>query len=123
MRKQYYFRSSPEGLLAWDVDRLIQLSAPLPRKWVSLDRIRELDEEWFGGDERATWRGMIDHMRLIEAADLSFPIILAADGRVMDGMHRVVKASLAGRSEIEAVQFERDPEPDSVGKGPDDLPY
>jgi len=123
MRKQYYFRPSAEGLLAWDVDRLIQLSAPLPRKWISADGIRELDEEWFGGGERATWRGMIGHIRLIEAADLSFPIILAADGRVMDGMHRVVKASLAGQGAIVAVQFERDPAPDFVGKGPDDLPY
>jgi hypothetical protein len=123
MRKQYYFRPSPVGLRAWDVDRLIRLSAAFPRAWVPLDRIRELDEEWLGGDERATWRGMIDHIRLIEAADLSFPIILAADGRVMDGMHRVVKACLAGQGAIVAVQFDRDPEPDFVGKGPDDLPY
>src|SRR5262245_49625154 len=123
MRKQYYFRPGPAGLLAWDVDRLIQLSASLPRTWVALDRIRELDEEWFGGDERATWRGMIGHIRLIEEADLSFPIILAANGRVMDGMHRVVKASLAGLGGIEAVQFDRDPEPDHVGKSPDGLPY
>jgi hypothetical protein len=123
MRKQYYFRSSPEGLLAWDVDRLIQLSTPFPRNPVPLDRIRELDEVWFGGDECGTWRGMLEHIRLIEAADLSFPIILAANGRVMDGMHRVAKAILAGRQQIDAVQFDRDPEPDHVGKGPDDLPY
>lgn len=30
MRKQYYFRSSPTGLLAWDVDRLLQLSGEFP---------------------------------------------------------------------------------------------
>ena len=123
MRKQYYFRPSPQGLLSWDVDRLVALSAALPRRYVPLDRIRELDEEWFGGDERGTWRGMSEHIRLIEAADLSFPIILATDGRVMDGMHRVTKALVVGRAEIEAVQFERDPEPDHVGLGPEDLPY
>jgi len=123
MRKQYYFRPSPQGLLSWDVDRLVALSAALPRKSVPLDRIRELDEEWFGGDERGTWRGMSEHIRLIEAADLSFPIILAADGRVMDGMHRVTKALVAGHTQIQAVQFERDPEPDHVGIGPEDLPY
>ena len=32
-----------------------------------------------------TWRGLIDHIRLIDDADLSFPIFLAANGEVMDG--------------------------------------
>ena len=123
MRKQYYFRLSPQGLLAWDVDRLIHLSASLPRRRVPLDRIRELDEVWFGSEERGTWRAMIEHIRLIEAADLAYPIVLAANGDVMDGRHRVVKAVLAGHAEIDAVQFETDPEPNHVGKGPDDLPY
>jgi hypothetical protein len=109
--------------LAWDVDRLIQLSSHLPRKPVPLSEIRELDEDWFGEDERPTWRAMLEHVRLIEEADLSFPIILSASGAVMDGMHRVARAALEGRSEIEAVQFDRDPEPDHVGLGPNELPY
>ena len=58
-----------------------------------------------------------------DGADLAFPIILSADGAVMDGMHRVAKAVRLGREDIDAVQFERDPEPDHVGRGPDDLPY
>jgi len=62
-------------------------------------------------------------MRLIDDADLSFPIILAANGAVMDGMHRVAKAALQGRQAIEAIQFEEDPPPDHVGRGPHDLPY
>jgi len=66
---------------------------------------------------------MIEHIRLIEEADLSFPIILSASGAVMDGMHRAAKATLAGREDIEAVQFEKDPDPDHVGLGPEDLPY
>src|SRR5437763_1257126 len=43
-RKQYYFRPAARGLLAWDVDRLIELSARLPRFRVPLASIRELDE-------------------------------------------------------------------------------
>jgi hypothetical protein len=35
-------------------------------------------------------------MRLIDQADLAFPIILASNGAVMDGMHRVAKALLRG---------------------------
>ena len=123
MRKQYYFRPSDRGLLAWDVDRLVQLSKDLPRRSVPLSDIGELDEEWVGGEERPTWRMVVEHMKLIEQADLAFPIILAASGEIMDGRHRVAKAALEGRSTIEAVQFDEDPPPDHVGLGPDDLPY
>jgi hypothetical protein len=123
VRKQYYFRPSDRGLLAWDVDRLIRLSSDLPRTRVLLTDIRELNEVWFGDDEPATWRAMLAHVRLIEHADLSFPIILSANGAVMDGMHRVAKAALQGRHDIEAVQFADDPAPDHVGRGPADLPY
>jgi hypothetical protein len=123
MRKQYYFRPSPQGLLAWDVDRLVQLSSQFARKRVPLSTIRELEETCFGEDELFTWRTMLAHLKLIEEADLSFPIILSANGAVMDGMHRVSKAVQLGRQDIEAVQFDRDPEPDHVGLGPQELPY
>ncbi|MGQ0537780.1 MAG: hypothetical protein ACT4R6_02440 [Gemmatimonadaceae bacterium] len=123
MRKQYYFRQSSRGLLAWDVHGLVQRSSKLPRKVIPLSAIRELDDAWFGTDEAPTWRAMLDHLKLIEAADLSFPIILSSSGAVMDGMHRVAKALLQGRREIEVVQFDVDPEPDHVGVRPEDLPY
>ena len=125
MRKQYHFRPSPEGVLAWDVDRLVTLSADFPRISVPLAAIRELDEPfWFsGGANEATCRAITEHARLIEAVDLSFPIILSSDNRVMDGMHRVAKALLLGRATIEAVRFTNDPAPDFVGKESDELPY
>src|SRR5262245_22968488 len=122
MRKQYYFRPSDRGLLAWDVDRLVELTARFPRRRVALREIRELDELWHGDEERATWRAFIDHAKLMQDADLSYPIILSASGEVMDGMHRVAKAVLEGRETIEAVQFVEDPEPDHVGRQPEELP-
>jgi hypothetical protein len=102
---------------------LVQLSKPLTRKRIPLSHIRELDEVWDGLDGTPTWRAMIDHMKLIDEADLSFPIILSSDGAVMDGRHRVAKAVREGHKEIAAVQFDYDPEPDHVGLGPKDLPY
>ena len=123
MRKQYYFRPSDRGLLAWDVDRLVQLSSHLPRKHLLLTDIRELDEEWVSGEERPTWRALVAHLRLIEQADLAFPIILSASGAVMDGRHRIAKALWQGRDRIDAVQFDEDPPPDHVGLEPDQLPY
>jgi len=88
---------------------------------IPLSAIRELDRAW--SDKLQTWRALLAHLELIDAADLSYPIILSADGAVMDGMHRVAKAAREGRPEIEAVQFDEDPEPDHVGFGPNDLPY
>jgi hypothetical protein len=123
VRKQYYFRESDRGLLAWDVDRLVELSAGVARKIVPLSQIGELDEPWFADGERPTWRAMLEHLKLIQEADLSFPIILSATGAVMDGRHRVAKAVLLGRTEIEAVQFRVDPDPDYEGLGPEELPY
>ena len=55
--------------------------------------------------------------------DPAFPVILSSDGRVMDGMHRICRALLDGQSEIEAVRFLQDPDPDYVGVNPEYLPY
>ena len=44
MRKQYHLRHSAAGLLAWDIDRLIALTADLPARAVRLAEIRELPE-------------------------------------------------------------------------------
>ena len=123
MRKQYYFRDSPNGLLAWDVDRLVLLSRELPRQAVSLSDLRELDEPMFGEDEAPTWRSFAAHAQLVEAAELTYPIIRAANGAVMDGRHRMAKALMEGRETIDAVQFPVDPAPDYVGVRPDELSY
>jgi len=125
MRKQYHFRPSERGLQAWDVERLVALSRGLPRQRVPLAEIQEIDEPYWFSHEGAvpTCRAVLEHARLIEETDLAFPIILSSNGRVMDGMHRVAKAVLQGRAEIEAVRFLDDPEPDYVGVDPDRLPY
>ena len=90
-----------------------------------LDSIREIDENFWFGDESdiPTCRAIAEHARLILDADLGFPIILSSDGRVMDGMHRVAKALLEGHEAIEAVKFSQDPELDYEDVHPDDLIY
>jgi hypothetical protein len=125
MRPQYHFRRLPQGLCAWNVRRLVELSRDLPRERVLLSAIRELDEPYWSneGTESVTCRDIVDHARLMLDCDLSFPIILSSDGRIMDGMHRACKALLQNRADIEAVRFLKDPEPDYIGVHPDDLPY
>ena len=121
MRKQYHFRPGPEGLRAWDVDRLVSLSKGLVPELVPVAGIQELDEAYWG--ESMTCREVAGHARLIQEADPSFPVILSSDGRIMDGMHRVLKAILVGLSHVPAVRFNSDPMPDYVGVDPNALPY
>ncbi|MGR5062035.1 hypothetical protein [Photobacterium sp. DNB22_13_2] len=125
MRQQYHFRQSDEGLLAWDVFRLIRLAKELPEIDVPLSNIKELDEEfWYElGRAKPTCRNIVEHASLIDASDLSYPIILCHQGRVMDGMHRVCKAVLLGKETIRAVQFCQALAPDYIGVEPDKLPY
>lgn len=124
MRKQYNFRPSANGLDAWDVDNLIAASADLPVREVVLDSIADVDTDfWFKFGPKPTVRRIIDQVRLIQEADLSYPVILGSDGRVMDGMHRIARAILDGRSTIMAVRFIDDPEPDYQDCSPGDLPY
>ncbi|PON15579.1 hypothetical protein C2W62_23045 [Candidatus Entotheonella serta] len=125
MRKQYHFRPSKQGYYAWDVDRLIALKTTFERHRVKLDDIQEIDENFWFSDlgPPPTCRAVAEHVRYIQEADLHFPIILSADGRVMDGMHRVVKALLAGHDTIEAVRFGQTPDPDYEDVYPDDLSY
>ncbi len=125
IRSQYHFRPSADGLLAWNVGRLIALSQGLPVERIALSRIAEVDENhWYAAEGQApTCRSILGHIALIEAADLSFPILLDAGGRLMDGMHRVCKAIRRGESHIAAVRFPETPPPDHIGQRPEDLPY
>jgi len=99
VRKQYHLWPSAAGFDAWDVDRLIALSRELPARAVAVDSIREVDTVyWFDSSTGGpTVRAIVEHTRLIMEADVSFPVILGHDGRVMDGMHRIARAMLEGR--------------------------
>ena len=127
IRPQYHIRPSPQGPLAWDVRKLIAYAQALqlqPRL-VPLSAIAELDQRYrFSepGDE-PTPRAIAQHMRLVEAADTAYPILLDAEGRLMDGMHRIVKAVLAGHSHIAAQRLPHTSAPDYINVDVDSLPY
>ncbi|MGH9028392.1 MAG: hypothetical protein ACRDV4_02085 [Acidimicrobiales bacterium] len=124
MRKQYHFWPGDGGLDAWDVDRLIELTKDHPVEEVPLSDIRELDSSyWCGPGDQLTVREIVEHFCLTSEADLSYPIILGPDGRVMDGMHRVARALLEGRKRINAVRLSPLPPPDHTNCHPDELPY
>lgn len=104
--------STPSGETVWMVERLWAAAKSLPVKRVPIDEIAEFDRDcWFDG-KAPTCREVAEHMKRIQSADLEQPVILSADGMLMDGVHRVAKAWLLGMQTINAVQFQQTPEPD-----------
>jgi hypothetical protein len=47
MRKQYHFWPGQNGLDAWDVDRLVELSRDFPLREVPIETIWELDTPYW----------------------------------------------------------------------------
>ncbi|WP_299650107.1 hypothetical protein [uncultured Tateyamaria sp.] len=124
MRPQYHFRDGPDGLMAWDMRKIAATTEHLTPQSVPLENIAELDENWwFAHGTTPTPRAIAGHMKLIQSADRTYPIILDSEGRLMDGMHRVVQALLAGDTTINAIRLPRTPAPDYIGRDPSDLPY
>ena len=124
LHQQYHFRNSESGLLAWDVLKLIDLTKNYEKIQVPLTDIRELKEAyWFGLGASPITEDIARHAKQIYEANLSYPIILCPEGKIMDGMHRVCKALLESRSTILAVKLDELIVPDYIGKQPHELPY
>ena len=121
MSQQAFTHTTSDGTRrvtrTWQVERLWDLARDLPVKLVPVESISALDEvTWFSLDpsQHPTGRRVADHAKRIYEVALDHPIILSAEGWVMDGMHRLLKAYVLGRKTIEAVQFSHNPEPDEA---------
>jgi hypothetical protein len=111
------------GERAWHVETVWHAAQGTQVVEVPVAATREIDEDcWFRGGS-ATVRAVAQHARQIQEADLSLPIILSADGQVLDGMHRIAKAVLSGYATVSAQRLSRDPDPDWLlpGTAPDRL--
>jgi hypothetical protein len=97
------------GRHSWSVPRLFELSKDLPVMDVCIDHMSV-----YFVYEKLTLRELVGHMKAVQEADLTFPIILDEDGELMDGRHRLMKAILEGRETIKARRFEVNPSPDKV---------
>lgn len=125
LRPQHHVRWVNGHLYAWDVTRLLRDAPELPVIQLPLSEIAEIDEPyWYAATgDTPTCRSVLAHVRQAEKADLSYPILLCADGRIMDGMHRVMKALSLGHETVAARRLERTPPPDHVDVSLDDLGY
>jgi hypothetical protein len=98
------FTSESEG---WYVSKLIEATKDLPPREVSVAELLAGDDtqkavDWLYKNEPYS----------VEEADLQYPVILSAEGVLMDGYHRLAKAAKDGLKTLPAVQFEVTPPPD-----------
>jgi hypothetical protein len=99
----------------WFTERLWKLAQGLPEFDLEVESLQELDRDcWFGAGSTPTIRAVATHCKRINEVDSKFPIIINANGRLMDGGHRLARAWLAGHKTIKAVQFVEMPEPDQI---------
>ncbi len=99
-----------DGTVTFDVSVLWELSKELPIEQVQISSLMwHLELEcWTDENERPVRPIDITgefHEKRIREADLAFPIILAPDGHVMDGLHRLLKAIREDREVVSARRF------------------
>lgn len=124
MRQQYHSRDVGGEHHVWDVNRLVLMAETLPAIEVPLFEFKEIDETyWYQEGALPTCRSVAEHARLIYETDLAYPVLLCSEGRVIDGMHRICKALMEGRSSVTAKRFETTPKPDYINVRLEELPY
>lgn len=90
-----------DGTSTYDVEKLWHLTRKMPATLFPIDEL--LDSLY-----AECWDGLCpidasedeEHEQRVQEADLSFPILITHKCAVMDGMHRLVKASRTGQRNI-----------------------
>ncbi len=122
MRPQYHFRKIGEDTHIWRVEPLLkQRFTPLD---LMLGKIEEIFEPyWYSAtDTQPTCISIMQHAAQVHRSDLAYPILICENHRVIDGMHRVMKAHSEGKPTIRAHQIDL-PKPDFINVDPADLAY
>ena len=111
-----YVESDEHNLHYWKASSLWALSEVMPIEYIPLDSF-----DWHNDNFQCNslsdpplWRDIGEHMQKVLAADLNYPIIMSAEGNVMDGMHRILKCYAFGLDRVKAVRFTETPKPDIV---------
>lgn len=108
----------------WDVHKLWKLASSIQPKHVPIANFKDKIDMWLRRDtknfreEKGIVSLYLDDFDRIRNADLSYPIIVMANGVfIMDGMHRLMKSWLSGSSTVLVAQFKTDPPPDKTTGG------
>ena len=121
IRAQYHVRRVDGHLHIWSVRNLLSQAQPQDIFDHPVAAIAEVDTAHWG-DSPATPREILTHADLIAAADLTYPILLCQDDRLIDGMHRILAALRIGQTTLPARKIHLPP-PEHIDRDLKDLPY
>jgi hypothetical protein len=93
---------------SWSVARLVDAAKDLEPFDMPIAGI-DLDAQIWEGSNMFM---LAFHVKKVNEADLSSPIILDWNGSVADGRHRIIKAIIQGKRTIKAVRLQHKLEPD-----------
>lgn len=122
MRPQYHFRKIGEDTHIWRIAPLLkQRFTPID---LLLAKIEEIFEPyWFKATgDSPSCISVMQHAAAALRSDLAYPILICENHRVIDGMHRVMKAHAEGKPTIRAHQIML-PKPDFINVDPADLSH
>jgi len=109
---------TPEGDgECWDVVTLWEAAKGLTPETIDLTTLSETTDPdlWIHLWRDPTHPRMLLELARIEAADMSYPVILHPRGWLMDGCHRVAKTLMSGATTAEAVRLTPDTLPPPMG--------
>lgn len=98
----------------WRIETLWAAAEGLPGEEVPLDAIPWREDGCHVLGDPPSWGALADHCRRAMRVDGSYPVILGPEEQVMDGMHRIVRAFVEGRTTIRIVRLAEVPPPDRV---------
>ncbi len=98
------------GSDAWLVQNIWEAAKDLPTYEVPLVGMC-LDIAPWGGSLNS-FLDFLSHVRLINDAEMRYPIILDPDGNIADGRHRLAKAIVTGRTTVKIKRLPFMPDPD-----------
>jgi hypothetical protein len=114
LRRQFHYWPNGDAWDAWSVHRLVEHAAGRPAEAVRVADLPELDTNyWFHDGHEPTVRNVVTHVRhATQDVDPTYPVLLGPGDRVLDGMHRIVRALFAGETHVQAVRLATLPPPD-----------
>ena len=84
--------------LFWKNETLWKKAAELQVKEVMLDDLPWKEDGCHNLGNPPKWGKVAEHCKHAMEVDSSFPIIIGPQGEIVDGMHRIIKAFVDGKS-------------------------
>lgn len=97
-----------DGESAWLVETLWEAAKKLPIYEVPVIAMQTDFAIW----DDMTFMEFLSHVKLVNEADMDYPIILTPGGNIADGRHRFGKAIVEGRTTVKVQRLAFMPDPD-----------